>query len=249
MSENNPINDLGGHVLCRYLGGSHLYGLNTPESDSDERGVFVNSDPAYILGTKRFDEYRNQCHTTKTDIVYKELSAYMRLLKSANSEAIELLFAPVEAFTVRMHDFAELQNNYGRLVDSERLYKCLKGYIQSETRLALGDRKGQIGGSRYETVKTCGYSPKNLVQLLRLAHCGASFYRDGWFPTRLSGTFRDTLLDLKTQKPPMDREGILALVGIYEHNLDTSYRTRCSNMKFNEDYANDYLLRMYKKYL
>ena len=37
-------------MLVKTLGGSTAYGLNTPESDLDYRGVFVNTDPSKILG-------------------------------------------------------------------------------------------------------------------------------------------------------------------------------------------------------
>lgn len=43
------------------LSGSHAYGLNTPESDEDYRGVCVPT-KEYLFGTKRFDqqEYPNE---------------------------------------------------------------------------------------------------------------------------------------------------------------------------------------------
>jgi predicted nucleotidyltransferase len=54
-------------LLCEYLGGSHLYGTNTPDSDIDTRGVFMNTDPSKILGLDRFDhEFRSK--TSETDV-------------------------------------------------------------------------------------------------------------------------------------------------------------------------------------
>ena len=53
-------------TLCRYLGGSHLYHLDTPQSDRDERGVFMVTEPSYILGTMRHDEKRRQTKAEDT---------------------------------------------------------------------------------------------------------------------------------------------------------------------------------------
>ena len=52
------------------LGGSTAFGLNTPESDVDYRGVFVNTEPSKILGLEKLDHIQKQ---ETDDIVYCQL--------------------------------------------------------------------------------------------------------------------------------------------------------------------------------
>jgi len=40
------------NFLVKYIGGSKLYGLDTPESDIDYRGVFIHTNPSKIYGMR-----------------------------------------------------------------------------------------------------------------------------------------------------------------------------------------------------
>ena len=57
-------------MLVKMLGGSTAFGLNTPESDVDYRGVFVNTEPSKILGLEKLDHIQKQ---ETDDIVYCQL--------------------------------------------------------------------------------------------------------------------------------------------------------------------------------
>ena len=153
-------------VLCEYLGGSQLYHLNTPESDVDERGVFMHTDPAYVLGTRRFDEERKQNDTQ--DKVLKELSHFCSLLRKSNSEAMEVMFCNESEFSLLTPEFKEFRKLASDVVDSKNLFNCLRGYMQGEKRLANGLRKGKLGGNGFAKLQEVGFSPKNFTQLFRL---------------------------------------------------------------------------------
>lgn len=65
-------------LMCSYLGGSALYSLETPTSDVDKRGVFINTEPSFILGLNRFDSQVK--NTTEEDSCYFEIRHFMSLL-------------------------------------------------------------------------------------------------------------------------------------------------------------------------
>jgi predicted nucleotidyltransferase len=77
-------------VIVKILGGSHLYGLNTANSDRDERGIFINTEVSTILGLEKH-EY-NVSQTNQEDISYKEVRRAIDLIRRGNSEMIETLF-------------------------------------------------------------------------------------------------------------------------------------------------------------
>ncbi|MCC5397352.1 hypothetical protein LMQ03_14180, partial [Staphylococcus aureus] len=86
----------------------------------------------------RFDELRKQNPAIKEDVVYKEVSHFIRLLHQANTEALEVLFADESVFTNISDEFKLIRSKADVLVDSERLFNCLRGYMAGEYRLAIG---------------------------------------------------------------------------------------------------------------
>jgi hypothetical protein len=78
-----------GLIVLEAVSGSRAYGLETPQSDTDIRGVFILPEDRYF----GFD-YTEQVCSEKNDIVFYELKKYCLLLAKNNPSALELLFAP-----------------------------------------------------------------------------------------------------------------------------------------------------------
>lgn len=171
-------------TLCKYLGGSHLYGMNTPTSDVDERGVFMNTDPLYVYGFHRLDNQVKQ--SAEVDVVMHELTQFIKLATKSNTQTLECLFAPRDAFTMLDAKFEELVlNQKNRFLNTDQLFKSLEGYLYNEMRLALGERTGLLGSKRKNQLDKHGFSPKNFSHLFRLAECGRQFFLNGVYPVRL----------------------------------------------------------------
>jgi hypothetical protein len=237
-------------TLCKYAGGSTLYHLTTPESDYDERGVFMHTDPAYILGTKRYDEARTQ--NQDDDIVYKELSHFCGLLRKSNSEAMEVLFCDDSEFTQLEPEFKALRANAYSFVDSKNLFNCLRGYMKGELRLAIGERKGKLGGKRYAKLQEVGFSPKNFVQLLRLAKVGIEFFTNDRYvvDTRQFGdAYHQLLMAIKSTPENFNVDNLKSLVADYEAQLVDAFENREIDYKFDEDKCNEILLDIYRPML
>jgi len=85
-----------GCIIYECLSGSRAYGLDTAESDTDIKGVFV-------LPEERFYgfDYVEQVSSEKNDIVFYELRKYLLLLAKNNPAAIELMFSPPETVLIR----------------------------------------------------------------------------------------------------------------------------------------------------
>jgi predicted nucleotidyltransferase len=181
-------------TICRIVAGSRLYGLDTPDSDVDTRGVFLNTGHAEILGLSREINIKSRVE----DTLLVEFRHYLGHLRRTNTSAIELLFA--EGFEVLEDEFRIVRENRQRLIDSDRLFISLMGYIQSERRLANGDRTGELGGKRKEWLDRYGFSPKNFSHLLRLAHCGEAFFRTSVYPVCLRGSpAHELIFSIKTE--------------------------------------------------
>jgi hypothetical protein len=77
-------------VILNARVGSHLYGLDTPESDEDYLGIFVT--PTYdILRLRK----PTQTHVTKDpDTTLHEVEKFMYLAAKGNPTVLELLYSP-----------------------------------------------------------------------------------------------------------------------------------------------------------
>lgn len=87
-------------ILCKILCGSNLYGLDTPESDKDYKGVFLpivkdlmlDKAPQHISKNTNNTDKRN----TKDDIDFEmfSLQRFLHLVSEGEPIAVEMLFAP-----------------------------------------------------------------------------------------------------------------------------------------------------------
>lgn len=116
------------NCIFLFLTGSHLYGTNTPNSDKDYEGVFIE-DPDYVLGTKRVDEIdfstksssKNE-RNTKDDIDCKfySLRKFIELAKLNNPNKIEWFFVP-------QRNIIEINANYwNQITRAKDLFLSLK---------------------------------------------------------------------------------------------------------------------------
>lgn len=78
-----------GHLIFRAITGSRAYGLDTPESDVDTRGVCIPG-ARYLLGLGTFEQWESE----GSDHVIFGLNKFVRLALQGNPNIIELLFTP-----------------------------------------------------------------------------------------------------------------------------------------------------------
>ena len=235
-------------MLIKVLGGSTAYGLNTPDSDIDYRGVFVNTEPSKILGLDKLEHLQKQ---ETDDIVYYEVRKFFDLLRQGNTGALEILFTedtPLETSDL----FAEIQANKLKFVDTDKMFRCLLGYMQGERRLANGERTGQLGSKRKAQLDKYGFSPKNATQLLRLSFCGETLFRRGYFPVNIKLSdvaVWEHLFSIKTMPEKYNEKQLNEMFDIAEISIKSAYENRKFSYTFDSDMANDCLRRAYLPFL
>lgn len=83
-------------ILFEAISGSHAYGLATPQSDTDIKGVFYLPRRLYY-GL----DYQPQISDAGNDTTYYELGRFVELLLASNPTALELLAAPPDTIRQR----------------------------------------------------------------------------------------------------------------------------------------------------
>lgn len=99
-----------GNKIFKCIAGSHSYGTNTPESDTDYRGIFV-SPLHYLVGLDNVEEVHNP---TNDDVLY-EIRKYIHLASKCNPNILELLF--IDDQHILFHN-----KFYDRIRDSRDLF-------------------------------------------------------------------------------------------------------------------------------
>jgi predicted nucleotidyltransferase len=233
-------------IIALYEGGSKSYGLDTPLSDKDDRYIFINTDVTQIVGLNRHD---HQIQTANDqDSAGWELRHFLNLLRRGNTQAVEFLFN--EKWMETTSEFLQIQNNRNFLLDSHKLFSCLKGYSYSERLLVLGKKTGPLGSKRKEAVEKFGYSYKNLVQFMRLCMAGAHFFQTGIFPVNIRSIIGgDLLFYIKTHPEKFCLDEVIQLMDAHERLLIESYGGIKVVYTFNEKIANDLCFSIYYRIL
>jgi predicted nucleotidyltransferase len=228
------------HALL--VGGSKLYGLDTPESDTDYRGVYATTDLQVAAG---FQDHSSIVKTGEVDATYYELGRFLALLRKTNTQVMEVLFAPDSAFSVMTPEFEWLRSKKYELFDSEKLKQSLLGYIHSEIRLATGERRGQLGSLRKQKIETFGFSPKNFTQLLRLIFVGKYLYEHGEYVVRVADVdpdYHELLMIVKTKPELFTKEDLVRMVESGKSELVKVMESSKLKTEFNTNLASKFLL-------
>ena len=169
LRENNLI-------LLEAISGSRAYGLNTPSSDTDIKGVFIlPRDQFYSL------EYTAQVNNESNDIVFYELGRFIELLSVNNPNILELLNSPKDALIYKHPLLDQL--------DSSRILSTLckdtfGGFAFSQIKKARGLKKkiiNPVDKERKSILDFCYVNHNNgsvpLLKFLALknfnqSHCG-----------------------------------------------------------------------------
>ncbi len=126
LKENNLI-------ILECISGSKAYGLDTPNSDTDIKGVF-------LLPKKRFYglRYTAQVSNETNDIVYYELGRYMELLSLNNPNILELLNSPESAILYK-HPYLDAIDS--KMILSKQCMHTFGKFALSQIKKARGLKK------------------------------------------------------------------------------------------------------------
>lgn len=122
--------------LFEVVAGSQAYGTNTPESDTDIRGVFMTEKDSH-LSLKSAPE---QVSDKTNDITFFELKRYFKLAADCNPNIIELLWTPEDCM-VYEHHAAQILFSERNLFISKKAYHTFSGYAYSQIKRAKGRNK------------------------------------------------------------------------------------------------------------
>jgi len=126
-------------TLFKCKSGSHLYGLNTPDSDEDYVSIFMPTShdllslqKCEMIDNSKVVKGENGRNTAEAiDDTSYSLPRYLHLTLQCNPNLTELLFAPKEVILETSDIYKELRSNR-HLILSKRAYDSFMGFAISQ---------------------------------------------------------------------------------------------------------------------
>ena len=177
--ESRPTGfELEDFIIYRCVIGSRAYGLDTDESDTDRRGIYLA--PAELQWSlfgapEQFEDNAGQS-------CYWELQKFLVMALRANPNILECLYSPIVEKTTELG--SELLAHRQAFL-SQMIFQTFNGYAMSQFKKIEQDIRN-TGEIKW----------KHAMHLLRLLLTGAGALREGRVPVRVEH-HRDRLLAVK----------------------------------------------------
>jgi hypothetical protein len=110
------------NVLVKAIAGSHLFGTNTPASDTDYKGVYLPSKEDLLLGTAtpsvsiKTNESGLKNTKDDVDVEFYSLQKFMQMLFEGQTVALELLWTPEDKILESSPFWDELRSHRAELL-------------------------------------------------------------------------------------------------------------------------------------
>ena len=172
-------------VIYRCVVGSRAFGLDTEESDTDRRGIYLSPADLHwsLYGVPE------QLENDESEECYWELQKFLVMALKGNPNILECLYTPlVEHATPLAKELLAMREVFlSRLV-----YQTYNGYVMSQFKRMQADLRNQ------GKVK-----PKHVMHLIRLLLSGIHVLRNGFVPVDV-GHYRERLLAIRNEEMPWD---------------------------------------------
>lgn len=232
-------------LIFKALVGSHSHGTDTPESDFDYSGVYVqDNDDILSYG---YEEYLQ----VNKDEKYFEVKRFLDLLMVANPAALELLFAPKDCVMLISPHFELIYENRYMFL-TKKCYNTFAGYAKTQIQKSKGTDKKinweaqrvirktpldfcyvEFGGKSVPLMRylgALGLKQENcgLVKLNHMDNCYSMYY-DHWGEHKFKGIIGENSNELRLSSIPKEFADNAHTVVLYYNK--NGFSTHCKDWK------------------
>ncbi|NJL02412.1 MAG: nucleotidyltransferase domain-containing protein [Spirulinaceae cyanobacterium SM2_1_0] len=209
-------------VIYRCVVGSRAYGLDTPDSDTDIRGIYLPSAKLHwsLYGLPE------QLENAATQECYWELQKFLVLALKANPNVLECLYTPlVQVATPLAEELLQIRTAFL----SQLVYQTYNGYVLSQFKKMEQDLRTK-GTIRW----------KHAMHLIRLLLSGITVLEEGAVPVRI-GEWRSPLLAIRNQELSWEEMNAWRLD--LHHRLDQAFANTHLPERPDYETVNAFLIR------
>ncbi len=173
-----PQAELADFIIYRCVVGSRAFGLESEDSDTDRRGIYL---PSAAMQWSLYG-VPEQLENNATQECYWELQKFLILALKANPNILECLWTPlVETATPIAEELLAMRECFL----SKLVYQTYNGYVMSQFKKLEQDLRS-TGAIKW----------KHAMHLIRLLMSGVTVLKDGFVPVNV-GDRRELLLAIK----------------------------------------------------
>ena len=213
--------------ILSVLVGSRAHGLNTPESDYDYRGVFVNPTRKIVAMEKFRDAKSTSWIEGDIDQTSYEIGHFLHLASKGNPSILELMVGPVSHVSQLG---IELRTMLPYMVDTQSVVNSFCGYSLNQRKKMFDDHMNR----RW----------KYAVAYLRVLIMGEQLVRTGTMTLKVPDAWKEYLIDVRDGRVLV---GDVINVGI---SLDAKLRKAAEDSQpriVDHEKLNEFLLRVRKE--
>jgi predicted nucleotidyltransferase len=233
---HHPTPDHGMNLLLEGIVGSTAYGLNTPTSDLDYSGIYVEPTASFLGLHPPMRERATKKGRGDADATYHEVGKALYLMLSCNPTASEVLWLDSYLhMTAFGEELISLRSNF---LATKRVRDAFFGYAVSQFHRLV--ERGRFQGS-LETRRE-----KHARHTMRVLWQGYELYTTGVLPIRVPDPERYFEFGRRIMTEP-EADSAKALIAEYETKFDAAKTVLPA--KADERPIEDFLQRVRRTYL
>lgn len=164
-------------IVFLQTGGSHLYGLNTKDSDEDLRGVALISDPSLYFGYLTRFEQKDSWGDHQDKVVY-EFRKAIHLIADGNPNMVDLAFSDPKSHLICDAPWQKVLDHKDKFL-STKMRHTYTGYAHAQYKKLKNSHEKGDPGTWNEFDKRVGYKCKYAMHMVRLFRMAVEILQDG----------------------------------------------------------------------
>jgi len=251
-------------IIFKTIVGSQLYGLATPESDTDYKGLFMPSraqafpSVEQTIGISPFtphniQEFKEGEGANKEEGTYYSVRYFIELLfKKGNPNLIELPFCG-HPNVVFKHELSKRVLNFvAENLITRKMIKGYLGYFNSQIRAfetGTGRHREKRLEERHEKITSYMYDGKMASHAYRIGVQGIDLFTHGSFNPTLEGEQLEVARTIKQEKfDEIPREDMIKIVKEVENQLVKACDNSTLPIAPDLEATNNFLIEIYNEY-
>lgn len=194
------------NILYKVITGSKLYGISNKDSDTDIKGLFLNTRKEIVgfATNPRIETHNGKENSEKEEAVYYSVKRFLELCLKSNPTVLELAFV-TEPYILYKSQISEMVCECVRKnCISKEVFSHYYGYMMDQiTMVKCG--KARRKEKRHEIVEKYGYDTKNCAHAYRLGVQCVELMKTGKITPTMTGHTLEVALACREGKYSLEQ--------------------------------------------
>lgn len=230
-------------IYFKTIVGSKLYGLDTPQSDTDYKG-FGMPDLDKIIGLKRQETDVSKNLSENSEEALYSVNKYLHVLMKGNPTVFEIAFADDRFHQILTTTGEDILYFVRTNMVTKHLFKPYSAYFKAQQSDVVRLR---TQGNRLDIIKQYGYDVKAASHTARIGYQCIELMETGDLNPTLQGKQREVCYDIKLGGYSLIQ--VNELINDIDLKMYEAYKKSILPEVPNYNKTNDFCIKIYKEYI